>query len=104
MLVPVQTLPPPEEGAPRSLYDLKQRRNNVHDFVYLNEIEADVIDTAEMQRLRNIKQLGFANLVYETAEHSRFVHSLGVCHTAKLLVDAINRNHRRVAASEAPRR
>lgn len=76
------------------MLDHKRQRNNVHDFVYLNEIERAVIDTPEMQRLRYIKQLGFAYLIYETAEHSRFAHSVGVCHAAKLLVDSINRNHR----------
>lgn len=76
------------------MLDMKRQRNNVHDFVYLNEVERAVMDTPEMQRLRYIKQLGFAHLVYETAEHSRFSHSVGVCHAAKLLVDAVNRNHR----------
>jgi HD superfamily phosphohydrolase len=76
------------------MLDLKKQRNNVHDFVYLNKLERALLDTPEMQRLRYIKQLGFAYLVYETAEHSRFVHSTGVCHVAKLLMDCINRNHR----------
>ena len=54
MLVPVQTFPAPDERVPQSFHDLKQRRNNVHDFVYLNEIEAAVIDTADISAERNL--------------------------------------------------
>ncbi len=94
MLPPIQTLPHQDGQIPVELLDQKGQRNNVHDFVYLNEIERRIVDTAPFQRLRYIKQLGFAHLVYETAEQSRFVHSTGTCHCAKILVDAINRNAR----------
>lgn len=94
MLIPAPMFPSAEEDVPHFMLDVKRQRDNVHDFVYLNEIERTVLDTPEVQRLRGIKQLGFAHLVYETAEHSRFSHSVGVCHSAKLLVDIINRNHR----------
>src|SRR5262245_2362102 len=35
-----------------------------------------------MQRLRRIKQMGWAWLVYPGAEHSRFGHALGAFHVA----------------------
>jgi len=41
-----------------------------------------LIDTAEFQRLRRIRQLGLAHFAYQAAEHSRFTHSLGAFHLA----------------------
>ena len=46
---------------------------------------ADLLDTRAMQRLRRIKQMGFAWLVYPGAEHSRFGHALGAFHIAQRL-------------------
>jgi HD superfamily phosphohydrolase len=44
--------------------------------------ERDVIDSSWVQRLRQIHQLQTAWLVYPTAEHTRFQHSLGAMHLA----------------------
>lgn len=44
--------------------------------------ERDIIDSPWMQRLRQIHQLQTAWLVYPTAEHTRFQHSLGAMHLA----------------------
>ena len=45
----------------------------------------DLVGTPLFQRLRGIRQLAMANLVYPGALHTRFDHSLGVCHVAGLL-------------------
>lgn len=50
-----------------------------------------LLDTKELQRLRRIRQLGFADLVYPGATHTRFAHSIGVYHVARRLVDVIAR-------------
>ena len=50
-----------------------------------------LLDTTELQRLRRIRQLGFADLVYPGATHTRFAHSIGVYHVARRLVDVIAR-------------
>ncbi len=47
------------------------------------------IDNPVMQRLRHIKQLGFADLLFPGAVHSRFNHSLGCCYVASQIADKI---------------
>src|SRR6059036_3159653 len=44
--------------------------------------EKDLIDSPWIQRLRYIYQLQSARWVYPSAEHTRFVHSLGTMHVA----------------------
>lgn len=48
-----------------------------------------LIDLAEFQRLRHIRQNGLTNLVFYGAEHSRFVHSMGVAYLAREMYDRI---------------
>ena len=60
-----------------------QIRDPIHNFISLNEEQVKVIDTPIFQRLRNIKQLALASLIYPGALHTRFDHSLGVFHVAK---------------------
>ena len=61
----------------------------IHGSIELSEQEARIIDTAPMQRLRYIKQLGNVHLVFPQATHSRFSHSLGVMHICGLFFDAL---------------
>ena len=50
-----------------------------------------LLNTSEFQRLRRIKQLGFSELVYPGATHTRFSHSVGVFHTSRQLVGLLER-------------
>src|SRR5437899_1044123 len=73
----------------------KLYRDTVHYLIALDKTsESDalliaLIDTAEMQRLRRIRQLGLAHLAYQGAEHSRFTHSLGVMWIATRILDRL---------------
>ncbi|MCP4380797.1 MAG: HD domain-containing protein, partial [Hyphomicrobiales bacterium] len=51
-----------------------------------------IIQTRPFQRLRRIKQLGFSDIVYPGATHSRLIHSVGVFHTARRLVNVIDQD------------
>ena len=63
-------------------------RDSVHNIIRLKtdtdegKLLVRLIDTAEFQRLRRIKQLGLAHFAYQAAEHSRFTHSIGALHLA----------------------
>ena len=53
------------------------------------KIIKDLIDSREFQRLRRIRQLAGVGMVFQTAEHSRFTHSLGVYHMANLVLQHV---------------
>jgi hypothetical protein len=57
--------------------------------IRLEPAAAAVVDTPEFQRLRRVKQLGFAHLVYPGAVHTRFLHALGVYHLSRRALDLL---------------
>ncbi|CAN5614056.1 HD domain-containing protein [soil metagenome] len=67
-------------------------RDSVHNIIRVNTDSAEgrlvvsLIDTPEFQRLRRIRQLGLAYFSYQSAEHSRFTHSLGAFHLAGRMI------------------
>ncbi len=67
-------------------------RDPVHGDIELTRDELRLVDTAEFQRLRGIKQLGSAAFVYPGAVHTRFEHSIGTLHVCDRLLDACNKN------------
>lgn len=69
---------PPGRG-PRLANEL---RDPIHGFVGTEDIERDIIDSPIFQRLRKIRQLALASLVYPGAVHSRSEHSIGAMHVA----------------------
>lgn len=62
--------------------------------VRLEDHEIDLVESREFQRLDGIRQLGTAHLVFRSANHTRFEHSLGTLHEAQRLIEAVNDNPR----------
>ena len=62
-------------------------------FIELTPLLSKILDTAEMQRLKDVKQLGATYFVFPSATHTRLEHSLGVCHLARLLGESLQKNH-----------
>ncbi len=67
-------------------------RDPLWNTIRLDPTAVRIVDTAEFQRLRYIRQLGLAHLVYPGATHTRFDHALGVYH---LTVTALRQLHDR---------
>ncbi len=61
---------------------MKIIKDSVHDHIEIDGVARDLLDTPAVQRLRGISQLGTVSLVYPSANHTRFEHSLGVYHLA----------------------
>ena len=45
-------------------------RDPIHDYIRVDDLEAAVLQSRPLQRLRFVRQLGLANLVFPGAEHS----------------------------------
>ncbi len=67
----------------------KQITDPVHGDIYLTALETAVLDTAPMQRLRRVRQLGTTHLVYPGATHTRLSHALGTLRAAQNLLDVV---------------
>jgi len=65
----------------------------LHGVITLTPRMCEIIDTPEYQRLHKLRQLGVTHHVYPSANHTRFEHSLGVSHLAKILVNSIIEKH-----------
>jgi len=61
-----------------SEFSYKIINDPIYGCISLSETEVRLLDTRAIQRLRRIRQMGFASYVFPSGEHSRFVHSIGV--------------------------
>jgi len=66
----------------------------VHRFIFLDELESELIHTPPFQRLHYIHQLGMSYCVYPGARHRRFEHSLGVMELATHIYDEVTKDNR----------
>jgi len=75
---------------------VKAIRDPVHGWIRLTDVEVKIIDELSIiQRLRYVRQLGFVYLVYPTASHTRFDHTLGVMHLSYLIGRELLNRHPR---------
>ncbi len=70
---------------------VKYIRDPVHGYISITEVEKRIIDTWPVQRLRGIKQLSIASIVYPGGEHTRFSHALGAMHVAGQIADSLKK-------------
>lgn len=70
---------------------MKQIKDPVHGYIQIeDEYFEQIIDTRQFQRLRDLKQLSATFMVYPSANHSRFEHSIGVFSLAKRAFDNLS--------------
>jgi HD superfamily phosphohydrolase len=62
-------------------------RDALYDRIPLSAPELAIISTKTFLRLERIQQLGFVSRIWPGAKHTRYEHSLGVLHLARLAVD-----------------
>ncbi|MCI9445823.1 MAG: HD domain-containing protein [Lachnospiraceae bacterium] len=66
---------------------VKYINDPVYGGIAITQMELEIIDTPIFQRLRGLRQLARVNFVFPGAEHSRYVHSLGVLYIMGLMTD-----------------
>ncbi|MCP3164673.1 HD domain-containing protein [Myxococcus qinghaiensis] len=64
-------------------------RDPIHGTIPVSESEKAVIDSRHYQRLRYVRQLGFGDLAFPGATHTRHIHSLGAMHVASRVFGAV---------------
>ena len=64
----------------------------IHGYIKISPLCIKIIDTIEYQRLRNLKQLGLTYLIFPSAHHTRFEHSLGVSFLAGEMLKHLREN------------
>ena len=70
--------------------EMKVLRDPVHGYIHVDlQVVWECINSSWFQRLRRIRQLGGANMVYHCAEHTRFAHSLGVYEIVRRMVTEV---------------
>ncbi|RME13324.1 MAG: HD domain-containing protein, partial [Aquificota bacterium] len=74
----------------------KEFSDPIHQLIKAYDCELKVIDSFPLQRLRFINQLGIAYLVFPSAQHSRFEHSLGTMELAGRIFESLGLRDKRL--------
>src|SRR5437588_731231 len=66
-------------------------RDPIHGAIELTADERVLVDSPQYQRLRNVKQLGFSDLAFPGATHTRYAHGIGAMSVSTRVFDALYR-------------
>jgi hypothetical protein len=72
----------------------------IQGLMKIDGIFAEIVDTPQFQRLRDLKQLGSAYFIFPGASHNRFEHSLGVAHLSKIWANKFRTDQPELGCSE----
>lgn len=93
--------------SPTPFRDDSHKKKVIHDPVWgsnrFHAWEIAILDSPLLQRLRRVKQVGMAHLVYPTANHTRFDHTLGVMSLVSRISAALNVNAEEGAGDIVPK-
>src|SRR5438105_1771103 len=64
-------------------------RDPIHGAIEITADERALVDSPQYQRLRNVKQLGFADLAFPGATHTRYAHGLGAMQVATKVFEVL---------------
>ena len=75
---------------PKAFRNENKFQDDIWGEINLNYLECDVVDTPEFQRLFRTSQLGFVDLVYHSANHTRGTHSIRCLQSRRVANDALD--------------
>lgn len=81
-----------ESGREIEKKESKTVHDAIHGAIVIDDFLMNLVDLPPVQRLREIKQLGTAERLYPTANHTRFEHTLGTFYVAKNLLNQFEKN------------
>ena len=84
----------------KSKYASKIIMDPIHGLMQLDGLFAEIVDTPQFQRLRDLKQLGSAYFIFPGASHNRFEHSLGVAQLSKIWANKFRKDQPELGCTE----
>lgn len=70
---------------------VKYINDPVYGGIGITQLELELISTPVFQRLRGLRQVARLNFVFPSAEHSRYVHSIGVLYIMSLMTEHLEK-------------
>lgn len=75
----------------------------VHGFIDVTQVEKEIIELPIFKRMQGLKQLSLTNWVFPGAEHTRYMHSLGVMYIADLMAKNLKDENYKLRFNDAQR-